>query len=588
MRRWPARLFGRPSIVRQLTIAFAALVLIPVLLGVFVSSRFVTERILADASNYAESTVTQVARSIDSRTDDISRLVELVASQQQIISLVRQSHPITADYILRYSVAFDFVNALYSSRELDGLRIIATQDMPEKWPHFYTVGNLPEEHRLLLAGCEGDYLQWVGPLPVLPFDAPGAGSAARARLCAIKPVRALTSVMAYIEADVDASALFAPLRGVELPEESRLFLAADGGNAPSHSTGSLPYLAEPSDPADAARHLSAQCRLEYLPYAVVLEMDRRLFVGQVQAVRAVAAGAGLCTLLGIVALYLGLIRIILARLRRLVRGLKTLGPQGLGIEIADDKKDEIGVLIGHFNDMSRRVAQLVADVVQEEKARREAELEMLQYQIHPHFLYNVLDAFYARAQESGDTLLGDSIMELARMLRYSLNREKESLSTLGAEIDHASAYITLQSLRYEGRVDFHAEMENWTRGVLCPRFVLQPLVENCVVHGRRDDRYLEILVAVSEAEEGLRVEISDNGDGMDAGRLSWLKASLGSDPGKGEPPGEHAVGMVNVDRRLRAYGGSPGALAVESTPGIGTSVAFILPEAYENDDRSGS
>jgi two-component system sensor histidine kinase YesM len=290
-------------------------------------------------------------------------------------------------------------------------------------------------------------------------------------------------------------------------------------------------------------------------------MDRRPFLGQVQSVRLIAAAVGLVTLVGVVTLYLGLIRVILARLRRLVAGLKALGPQGLGFEIADDRRDEIGVLIGHFNDMSRRVAQLVSTVVQEERARREAELEMLQYQIHPHFLSNVLDVFHARAQESGDTL--------------------------GAEIEHASAYVALQRLRYEGTVDFHAELESWACAVLCPRFVLQPLVENCVVHGQREDRCLEILVAVTEAEEGLRVEVSDNGVGMDVRRLSWLRASLGSDPGNTAMPCKCAVGMGNVDRRLRAYAGTPAALAVESTPGGGTSVVFHLPERYGDHDRPG-
>ena len=169
---------------------------------------------------------------------------------------------------------------------------------------------------------------------------------------------------------------------------------------------------------------------------------------------------------------------------------------------------------------------------EEEKRRIQAELDQkrqklqaLESQINPHFLYNTLDTFRGLALEQGNRELSDMIEALSQMFKYSVKYEAEMVN-INAELDYLKHYIQLQQMRFPGRFTYEEHLECDPANLLlepCPRFVLQPIVENAIRHGLRDVRKDgHIVVTMGMRRRDFFILVEDNGCGMDMTEVSLL------------------------------------------------------------------
>lgn len=198
-----------------------------------------------------------------------------------------------------------------------------------------------------------------------------------------------------------------------------------------------------------------------------------------------------------------------------------------------------------------------------EQLAAEAELRELRAQLNPHFLFNALNTVGALMRTSPEQARR-TLLDLTSLLRAVLRRSSGEFSTLGQELDLVDSYLAIEQARFEERLAVERDVPEELRRALVPPLVLQPLVENAIKHGlgpRREGGRVRLRARARGAR--LELEVSDDGVGSTPAALARGRA--------------RGIGLANVEKRLAAYFGGEGRLAIDSRPGEGTTVTLGLP-----------
>ncbi|MDO4479038.1 MAG: sensor histidine kinase [Lachnospiraceae bacterium] len=273
----------------------------------------------------------------------------------------------------------------------------------------------------------------------------------------------------------------------------------------------------------------------------------------------------------------GVILMIMARaisrpLGSLNKAMKEVQAQHLDVHLPVDRKDEIGELTESFNIMMARIQDLIDRVYAGKLAQKNAELEALQAQINPHFLYNTLDSINWMLIERDEMEISDVVVSLGKLMQYSMDTSRTQVP-LSEEYRNALDYFTIQKNRLEDRLEYQLELEPALEGYLIPKLTLQPLIENAISHGIiPSGRHGRIVVRTAMEPDGIVIAVEDNGDGMNEAELAHFRSLL-----SGDKEGAANIGIYNVARRLRLHFNDRCRFEVESQPGMGTTVALHLP-----------
>lgn len=235
--------------------------------------------------------------------------------------------------------------------------------------------------------------------------------------------------------------------------------------------------------------------------------------------------------------------------------------------------DEIGELSEGFNQTVEQVERLIGQLVEERMRKKEAELDALQYQITPHFMYNTLNSIKYAAMLQGADRIGEQLGAFIELLQASISRQGAFL-TVEEEIHMVENYVKLQKFRYMDAFEVVYCIEPETKGLYVPRLILQPLVENAILHGtklHRSDCRIEIAVQLNGPSLILRV--TDNGTGMTEQEVNALM----SGQRLARKGGFSGIGIPNIRERLKLYYGDMGQLHYSSSPGFGTRAVITLP-----------
>ena len=252
--------------------------------------------------------------------------------------------------------------------------------------------------------------------------------------------------------------------------------------------------------------------------------------------------------------------------------------------------DEIGLLGKAFNDMVLDNERLRISGYDLRLKNKDAELSLMQAQINPHFLYNMLNAIQWQALKSGNKEIADIAYSMAQVFRISLSRGR-SIISVKQELDLVSYYLSLQKYRLGKKIDYHIDFDEDVLDRQIPKLILQPLVENSIVHGMAKDSSLNLVISLSVAlsEDGklLHFVIQDNGCGIPPEILRYLPnevipaaAEQGQRPNK-----SNRFAVKNIYDRLTLVYGSDFTFRIHSEHG--TSIEIILP-VKEIDERSTS
>lgn len=234
--------------------------------------------------------------------------------------------------------------------------------------------------------------------------------------------------------------------------------------------------------------------------------------------------------------------------------------------IRDSAEDELGYLARTIDSKTLSNEQMMQELEIRDKQKRELEIEMLMCQINPHFLFNTLNTLKWMASINGVPSISEGLSSLANLLRNTLVK-KEEMVTVQDEINSLKDYCTIQNLRYAGQFTISYFVDTLAQPCQIPKFILQPLVENSILHGSgNEDAILNIAVSCHVLDKMLYIMVQDNGVGF--------SMEQAFDSGSGRFTG---IGLSNVDNRLRLYYGESHRLKVITSPGGGTCCRITIP-----------
>ena len=268
-------------------------------------------------------------------------------------------------------------------------------------------------------------------------------------------------------------------------------------------------------------------------------------------------------------------------LKKLNQVMKKTGSGKWTARYENSGHDEITALGDRFNEMAENTNQLIDQVYLSEIHRQKlqlswknAQLDAMLMQINPHFLYNTLDIirWEAMYEADGESPVTEMIEKFSRLCRLGMKTGSNTI-TLKEGIEHASIYLDVINFRHSEKIQLFLETEVDDQSVYIPQFILQPIMENAVVHafGDASSGYF-IRIHSSACDNVLHILVEDNGRGMEKKELHSLQLSLNRD----EAPDE-SIGLVNVNQRIRLFYGESYGLQISSTPGKGTRIEILLP-----------
>lgn len=256
----------------------------------------------------------------------------------------------------------------------------------------------------------------------------------------------------------------------------------------------------------------------------------------------------------------------------LVRSMKRVEAGDLNVYIEDKRNDEFSFLYRIFNNMLRRINELLINTLKLELMNKDAELKALQAQINPHFLNNTLNSMFCMAKSFGAEELSKMTYRLSEYFRLSFEDSKEEIEIL-EELNHIKCYIDIQSIRFCDKliVVYNIDEVIYRHKIL--RFLLQPLVENSINHGMRGNRMaLNLKVNGMISNDKIRFEVIDDGAGIDDEKLLRIKKSLDDKEEETE-----YFALRNINSRMKLYYGEAYGLDIQSNLGEGTRVTVEIP-----------
>ncbi|AWI05343.1 sensor histidine kinase [Clostridium drakei] len=261
----------------------------------------------------------------------------------------------------------------------------------------------------------------------------------------------------------------------------------------------------------------------------------------------------------------------ITKLRRL---MKKTEEGNLDIQFNSKYDDEIGQLGNSFNNMIREIRNLIKLVHIEERNKRKAEINILQSQIKPHFIYNTLDTIQWMAQEHEAEGVVEMVGNLTNLLRIGLNNGDEIIK-LKYEIKHVESYLTIQKVRYEDKISYEIDVDESILENNVIKLILQPLVENAIYHGIKEKRGKgKIIIKGSIQNEKIHIKIIDNGIGIRKDKLREINNLLKE---KDSSKRKIGYGSFNVNERIRLNYGEEYGIYYTSKYGKWTAVHIWHP-----------
>lgn len=268
------------------------------------------------------------------------------------------------------------------------------------------------------------------------------------------------------------------------------------------------------------------------------------------------------------------------RLLKLSKHINRVGAGDFDTTLKIDGKDEIGLLARQFNSMVRSINDLMFEVQRSnnqnillEQKQNDIRFKMLASQINPHFLFNALESIRMEAHMNGQTEIARVVRLLGKMMRSNLEVGKSKIP-LKQELEMVRCYLDIQQFRYEERLGYQFNVDPATEGLSMPPLIIQPLVENAVIHGL--DNKMEgafVTVDIQKVDGHAEFTIRDNGVGITEERLEQVRSTLH----KQEEQEGDRIGLRNVHDRLKLSYGEQYGLNIESYKNDGTYITFRIP-----------
>jgi two-component system sensor histidine kinase YesM len=245
----------------------------------------------------------------------------------------------------------------------------------------------------------------------------------------------------------------------------------------------------------------------------------------------------------------------------------------LDLEYNIDRKDEIGKLANYFNKMIKRLKVSINEIYNVQRAKRDAELKALVFQINPHFLYNTLSSIIWLAHNGKNEKVIEMADTLSKLFRISISRGKEIIK-IGKELEHVQSYVKIQEIRYNDMFVCVFDIDDDILDYYTPKLILQPLVENAIYHGIKslEDQKGIIKIEGKRVDDKIIFNVIDNGNALTEEQANHLNEVLKNSLEEAN----FGIGIKNVNNRIKLYYGPEYELSFSRVNGR-TIAALTLP-----------
>ncbi|MFW5438495.1 sensor histidine kinase [Paenibacillus apiarius] len=279
----------------------------------------------------------------------------------------------------------------------------------------------------------------------------------------------------------------------------------------------------------------------------------------------------------------GIYNRIASPLWQLKDAMKGLIEGNYNLQLDTGRKDEFGYLMNGYNQMAKHQKHLIQDHYEQQLRIARTELTFLQSQINPHFLYNTLDSIYWTAQNYEAEEISEMVLNLSHFFRLSLHKGQDTF-TVDETMTHLDYYIRIQQIRFLDSFQVIYKVQEESKSIPVLKLLLQPLVENAVIHGLEQKRHGGVLTISSVVESGkLILSVQDNGAGISEERIQSIHQVLSEIASKTTPlsfletADKELYGLSNVFSRIKMFYGDPAQIIFQSELGVGTTVTLLLP-----------
>lgn len=264
-------------------------------------------------------------------------------------------------------------------------------------------------------------------------------------------------------------------------------------------------------------------------------------------------------------------------IQNLINVMRKVSDGGIDERITQHTKvEELEELNQQFNNMLDQVKFFMEVAEKKEHEKSLLEMQTLQMQINPHFLYNTINSIRWMAVMNGADNVGDAMVNLAELLNASF-RKHTIIWEIEEELKFVGSYTKLMIIRYGTGVTFEIEVEEAVKQYLIPKFIIQPILENSIKYRKTDGEVLRIHIQIYE-QDRIHIVVKDNGDGISKEKLDRIKDRLEDKITSEDLDENESIGLSNVNRRLKLYYDGKYNLQIESNEGQGTEVTISIPK----------
>lgn len=270
----------------------------------------------------------------------------------------------------------------------------------------------------------------------------------------------------------------------------------------------------------------------------------------------------------------GVLYLVYKPVRQMLQKIDRLATGDLTARMEDTPYRETERMAETFNDMADRLEELFDEVYEKGLLLRDAEFNLLESQIRPHFIFNVLELINMRCLAAGEPGICHTVSNLAQLMRANITHKNKQTISLQEELRYVRYYLELQKERFEDKLNYSIDLEDPDMlGYYLPKLTIQPLVENSIVHGLENKRGGgTVRVSIWEETEAMCIRVSDDGIGFDPSLVN-LDISESAD----ESTRHNHVALGNINRRIQLLYGRQYGMQVTSSPGRGTDILLTLP-----------
>lgn len=553
------------SFQKKLMGAFLAVGVIPLLVCVFLILNVFRLTLAGSANSIAEDQISAMTAGFEELLTACGEVLDDLGEQREVASALRDREgKDTRIYSALYDTAAPLLrNADFSLYDGNGELL-------------YTTGSggageaLPVNWGLLAAAGERGGVVYRA---VSPYD-----KASDSRMQLARAIYSGGRVVGYGVAELDEGHFARLLEGKYTADSDVLVLdpfwdevyatpgLQDGGLARRLRSCLLEGRGLGEVEADKNYHI---LREEKSGFAVVLRQPQPLAEWVTRLFYLAAAGSLLLCLTLCLYVSVRFSRQIVRPIRSLNSAMAAVEEGDLDVRVEVPGADEISQLSGRFNRMTQRLKTNLEESVRQQQELGDAQIRMMQAQLNPHFLYNTLDTIKWMGKINRVPEVATISADLADILRSSISADE--FVELRDEAELLERYVEIQKIRFPGKFEYETSIPEELLDVLVPKLMLQPLVENAIIHGFEDGSHGHIQVSALQRGEELLLTVRDDGCGMSRESLERFRS-------RQEPKSGRHYGLYNVDAILRLhYGPEHGLTFLPPVGGKGTCIRVVLP-----------